>query len=77
MVDLGPIGTYQLFAAGGVPVGGTMNKPDAFPLPLWLYYFNVAEIDAAARRVTDQGGKILMGPHQVPGGSWIVQCMDP
>jgi predicted enzyme related to lactoylglutathione lyase len=18
-----------------------------------------------------------MGPHQVPGGSWIAQCMDP
>jgi predicted enzyme related to lactoylglutathione lyase len=23
------------------------------------------------------GGAILNGPHQVPGGSWIVQCRDP
>ncbi|MGZ9021133.1 MAG: VOC family protein, partial [Rhodoplanes sp.] len=23
------------------------------------------------------GGGILTGPLQVPGGSWIVQCMDP
>jgi len=23
------------------------------------------------------GGTIMMGPHQVPGGQWIVQCKDP
>jgi uncharacterized protein len=28
-------------------------------------------------RVKDKGGKVLNGPHQVPGGSWIVQCLDP
>lgn len=76
-VDMGPMGTYQLFAAGGEPIGGMMNKPDGIPSPVWLFYFNVAEADAAAARVTDHGGKVLMGPHQVPGGSWIMQCMDP
>ena len=25
----------------------------------------------------DNGGAILMGPHQVPGGAWIVNCRDP
>jgi hypothetical protein len=28
-------------------------------------------------RVASQGGQVLNGPHQVPGGSWIVQCRDP
>ena len=28
-------------------------------------------------KVNKGGGKILMGPHEVPGGSWIVQCVDP
>jgi predicted enzyme related to lactoylglutathione lyase len=37
----------------------------------------VPAIDAAAKRVTDRGGKVLMGPTEVPGGSWIVQCQDP
>jgi hypothetical protein len=23
------------------------------------------------------GGQVLMGPHEVPGGSWIVQALDP
>jgi len=76
-IDIGPMGTYQLFAAGHAPIGGMMNKVDAMPMPAWIYYFNVAEADAAAARVTEQGGSVLVGPHQVPGGSWILQCMDP
>jgi predicted enzyme related to lactoylglutathione lyase len=76
-VDMGPMGIYQLFAAGGDPVGGMMRKPDVLPAPVWNYYFNVPAIDAAAAQVTNGGGRILSGPHPVPGGSWIVQCMDP
>ncbi len=53
-----------------------MNKPTD-PVPVWQFYFNVPAIDAAAKRVHRQGGKILMGPMEVPGGSWIVQCQDP
>lgn len=76
-MDMGPMGTYQLFATGGEPVGGMMNKPDAMPNPAWLYYFNVDGIDAAVTRVTDNGGQIVNGPMEVPGGSWIVQATDP
>ncbi|MBI1179142.1 MAG: VOC family protein [Alphaproteobacteria bacterium] len=76
-VDMGPMGTYQLFAAGGDPVGGMMNKPAQIPSPVWLFYFNVEAADAALARVTGNGGQVLMGPMQVPGGSWVAQCMDP
>jgi uncharacterized protein len=76
-IDMGPMGTYQLFATGGAAVGGMMTKPAAIPMPHWGFYFNVTGIDAAATRVTAGGGKILNGPMQVPGGQWVVQCMDP
>ena len=76
-IDMGPMGTYQLFATGDDPVGGMMMKPEAIPMPYWGYYFNVESIDAAAARVTGRGGRILNGPMQVPGGQWIVQCVDP
>ena len=76
-LDMGPVGTYQLFATGGEPVGGMMNKPDGVPSPVWMFYFIVPAADAAAARVTGNGGKVLMGPHQVPGGDWIVHGMDP
>ncbi len=76
-MDMGPMGVYQLFAAGGDAIGGMMTKPEHVPAPFWLYYINVPEIDAAIARVNDNGGQILFGPQEVPGGAWIVQGMDP
>ncbi|OQM77311.1 VOC family protein [Manganibacter manganicus] len=75
--DMGEMGTYAIFAAGADAIGGMMNKPEQIPVPCWQFYFNVTAIDDAAKRVTDKGGKVLMGPMEVPGGSWIVQCQDP
>jgi uncharacterized protein len=76
-LDIGDIGTYQVFAAGGQPVGGMFNKPAEVPATFWLYYFNVADFDAAVERVRTAGGNIANGPMEVPGGSWIVQARDP
>jgi predicted enzyme related to lactoylglutathione lyase len=47
------------------------------PAPHWLYYINIEGADAAAARVTAAGGKVLNGPHEVPGGQWVVQALDP
>jgi predicted enzyme related to lactoylglutathione lyase len=76
-MDMGPMGTYQIFARNGQDIGGMMNKPAEVPVPCWLYYFNVGDIDAAAERVKAGGGAVLNGPMEVPGGMWIVQCADP
>ena len=73
----GPVGLYQLFATGDLSAGGIMKKMEAFPRPFWLYYFNVDDIDAAVVRLAAAGGKVANGPHQVPGGAWIVQSVDP
>jgi hypothetical protein len=76
-VDMGDMGTYQLFTAGGPAIGGMMNKPDAAAMPAWLFYFNVDAANAAATRISENGGQVLVAPMQVPGGSWIIQGMDP
>jgi len=76
-VDMGPMGTYQLFTIGAMAMGGMFNSPAAQAARFWLYYFNVGDIDAAAKRVSDGGGKIMHGPQQVPGGGWVVQAADP
>ncbi len=76
-VDLGPAGIYQTFAAGGPAIGGMYQRSGEMPGPLWRYYFNVPAIDAATARVAESGGSVLTGPHQVPGGSWIANCVDP
>jgi predicted enzyme related to lactoylglutathione lyase len=76
-MDMGAMGVYQIFATGGAPVGGMMTKTPDTPAPFWLYYFTVDAIDAAAARVGRGGGQVVNGPMEVPGGSWIVQCLDP
>ncbi|WP_342642838.1 VOC family protein [Rhodoligotrophos ferricapiens] len=76
-LDMGEMGTYQLFAWNGQPIRGMMNKPKDIPQPFWGYYFNVPEIRTAQEIVTRNGGAVLNGPAQVPGGSWIMQCKDP
>ncbi len=75
-MDMGPMGTYLLFNTGEDAVGGMMNSPD-FARPMWLYYFNVDDIEAAKTRVESAGGAVLNGPHQVPTGDWVLQARDP
>ena len=76
-IDMGPMGTYQLFDIRGAMGGGVMNKLPQAPMPHWLYYMNVPAADAAAALVTEAGGKVVNGPQQVPGGLWVVQAVDP
>ncbi|GLR51417.1 VOC family protein [Shinella yambaruensis] len=77
MSDAG-LGTYQTFAVrGGDAIGGMMTNPPGSPMPFWGYYFVVEGLDAAGKRVTDGGGQIVMGPMEVPGGAWILNCVDP
>ncbi len=75
--DIGEMGTYQLFSAGGRTIGGMLTKLPMVPAPFWLYYFNIGDIDAAAKRVMAGGGQVFIGPFEIPGGSWIAQCTDP
>jgi uncharacterized protein len=76
-IDMGAMGVYQLFAHGGTPIGGMMTKPPTIPRPFWGFYFNVDSLKAAIARVEAGNGKIVHGPQQVPGGSWIAQGLDP
>jgi predicted enzyme related to lactoylglutathione lyase len=78
-MPMGPMGAYRLFKTGGeTAAGGMLTKPPQVPMPFWGFYFSVAGgIDAAIGRVTKGGGKIVNGPMEVPGGSWIVQAVDP
>ncbi len=75
--DVNAMGKYQVFSAGGETIGGMSTKPPMVPTPFWLYYFNIDDIDAAAKSVKAGGGRILEGPLEVRGGGWIARCADP
>jgi len=78
-MDMGPMGTYQMFNRGDRMIGGMMNKPPEMGNvpPHWRIYFLVPDINAATERITANGGTILQGPMEVPGGDWVVNGMDP
>jgi hypothetical protein len=71
------LGVYQIFQIDGKDIGGMMRKMDEMPRPVWFHYFMVHGIDAATARVREAGGQVAMGPHEVPGGQWILQAIDP
>ncbi len=78
-MDMGPMGKYHMFARGAGFGGGMMNKPEAMSQvpPHWGFYFRVPDVHAGAGRVKAGGGQVLNGPMEVPGGDWVVNCMDP
>lgn len=78
VMDMGPMGKYRIFGRK-FDLGGMMNKPPemAQAPPFWGFYFRVTDLPQAIERVKANGGKILNGPMEVPGGDTIVNAMDP
>ena len=44
---------------------------------MWTYDFRVADIDAAKSKVEANGGTVMHGPQDVPGGDYILVGGDP
>ena len=77
-MDMGPLGIYQMFGRKDMTLGGMFNKSADVPgPPAWLLYIRVEDVDQAAERIKELGGKVLNGPMEVPDGARIAQCMDP
>jgi uncharacterized protein len=77
-MDMGPMGKYHMFGRS-FPLGGMMNKPKEMAQvpPNWNLYFRVDDVHAAGERAKANGGQVINGPMEVPGGDWIVNCVDP
>ncbi|HEY4250657.1 MAG TPA: VOC family protein [Roseomonas sp.] len=76
-LDMGAMGTYQIYGRGEEMFGGMMNRPPNVPAAFWLYYFETGNIDEAKARIEAGGGQVVHGPSEVPGNAWIVQAIDP
>jgi len=76
-MPMGELGDYRFIQQAGVGVGAIMNAMRGMPGSSWTYYFGVDDIDRAVAAVNDGGGKVLAGPHQIPGGEYSLTGMDP
>lgn len=75
--DMGAMGVYQIFERFGSMVGGMCNVQGPATPPSWLSYVQVADSGRAVAAAKSAGGRLLHGPVEVPGGSWIALFMDP
>ena len=75
--DMGALGVYQIFEHGGEQVGGMCNVQGPSTAPSWLSYVHVADSGKAVSAAKGAGGRLLHGPMEVPGGTWIALMMDP
>ncbi len=76
-MPMGAMGNYDFIDHGGVRLGAIMQKPQENANAAWLFYFGVPSITAAKAAIEAGGGKVTNGPHQVPGGDWILMAVDP
>lgn len=76
-MDMGAMGKYQFVSQGERTWGAIMRRQNEGQPVAWLPYFSVPSIADARRAVEAHGGKVWMGPHEVPGGDWIVVASDP
>jgi len=85
-MEMGPLGKYEFLShasrrsaarMGSGMLGAVMPMmPDA-PGPAWSHYFRVADIDAAKAAIEDNGGRVLNGPNEIPGGDFSMNGVDP
>lgn len=78
-MDMGPMGSYDMLRnpPHETLLGAMMRQPDPEARAMWLFYFRVADIDVAAAYITAQGGTVLMGPQEIPGGEFMINATDP
>ncbi len=73
--DMGPAGLYHLFLHNGNQYGG-MYVSSNWGGPSWLCYIGVEDAGKAVAAAKAAGGRVLNGPMEVPGGSWVAQVLD-
>lgn len=78
-MDMGPLGKYEFLKDGAdrFALGAVMPKMPDMPVPMWIFYFRVPEIDTASATIAAKGGTILQEPIQIPGGDFSMVGMDP
>ena len=76
--DMGPMGVYHLVGIQGVQSIGMFKSPPDKPMPTqWMCFAHVTDVDKSANAAKAAGGKVVQGPMEVPGGTWIANLVDP
>jgi uncharacterized protein len=76
-MPMGEMGDYRFIQRDGTGIGAIGKaRPDGEG-SRWQYFAGVEDIDRACAAVTENGGKLLGEPQQIPGGEYSVYAHDP
>jgi predicted enzyme related to lactoylglutathione lyase len=75
-MPMGDRGEYRFFDHHGLRIGAVAGAMEGQPSH-WRYYFRVPSIAKAKESAETRGGKVVMGPMEVPGGDHIIIGIDP
>lgn len=75
-MSMGDLGSYDFIRHGGV-IGAMMKGMPEMGPPHWNQYFRVADIDAAKAAIERNGGQVVHGPQEIPGGEYSLNAIDP
>lgn len=75
-MPMGEHGEYRFIDHHGLRLGAIAGAMQGQP-PHWRYYFRVPSVAKAKETAGAKGGRIVMGPMEVPGGDHIVIGIDP
>jgi hypothetical protein len=71
---------YAEAQVAGRTIGGVMPRPPDMPAETpdsWLVYFGATDVDADARKATDLGATVVVGPADIPGTGRFAVLLDP
>ena len=71
---------YTEFSVAGTPSIGMMAKPKDMPAHIpsyWMPYFQVTSVDASASKAKELGGKVMVGPQDIPDAGRFAILVDP
>jgi predicted enzyme related to lactoylglutathione lyase len=67
--------SYQMFAAGSGPIGGSVAQPAG--TPHWLHYVGTADIEATVQAAKSRGGTVTKEISSIPNGGKYAVLADP
>jgi uncharacterized protein len=77
-VEMGPMGKYTMIKAGDRDIGGIMTLDKKHGVPShWLGYTTTDDVDAAAKRAVELGGKVEVPGTDIPNVGRFAILSDP
>ncbi len=76
-MDMGEMGQYRFVQVGETGIGAVMPLMPGMPAPLWTSYIGVDDIDRAKSALEAEGGTLVNGPMEIPGGEYALVATDP